>query len=188
MITIVSSRQDPIFSYYNNLIFLRNELRNNAIHFQGLVNNHAPTFVYNAGRIYDFTRAAKAEVRENMTAYLCGNDRLPGLQQQDHQIIREAFDCLFDYHTYKGYLDIVEQQRRESLNILVFDHNQQYVAHIQFNSTTARTKASTFTVDATLTCQRFTHFELQKADWEVVLKDLVQKSNQLNVAEQPDRA
>ena len=171
MVIIVSSRQDPSFSYYNNLVSLRNGLQNNAIHFQGLVNNHAPqAFVYNAGRIYDFTRTAKAEVRENMTAYLCGV--LPGLQQQDHQIIREAFDCLFDYHTYKGYLDIVGQQRREFLNMLVFDHNHQYVAHVQFNSATVRSDANQFTVNATLTCQRFTYFELQEAVLAAVLAAL----------------
>ena len=170
MVIIVSSRKDPTFSYYNNLAFLRNGLQNEAIHFQGNVNNHPPPeFVYNAGRIYDFTRAAKAQVRENMTNYLCGV--LPGLQQQDHQIIREAFDCLFDYHTYKGYLQIVGQEQRESLNIFVFD-NQQYVAHVQFSSTTARRAANQFVVSATLTCLRFTYFELQQAHLEDVLEAL----------------
>lgn len=177
MIRIVSSREDPSFRYYHNLAFLRNGLESHTIHFQGFVNNHAPqAFVFNAGRIYDFTRTAKAQVRENMVAYLCGV--LPRLQQEDHQIIREAFDSLFDYHTYKGYLDIVGQQRCEPLNMLVFDHNQEYVAHVQFNSTIVRNAPGQFTVNAILTCQRFTYFELQEA----ALGDVLEALKNLHVA------
>ena len=175
MVTIVSSRKDPSFSYYNNLAFLKSGRENNTIHFQGFVDNYSPpTFVYNAGRIYDFIRTAKAQVRENMTAYLCGILPAQNIQQQqENQIsIREAFDCLFDYLTYKGYLGIVGQQHYESLNMLVFDHYKQYVALVQFNSTTARSAADTFTVDATLTCQRFTYFESQEAVLAVVLAAL----------------
>ena len=172
MAIIVSSRKDPTFRYYNNLAFLRNELQNEIIHFQGFVNSVELTFPVTAGRIYDFTRTAKAQVREDMTTYLCGHTVLPGLQQQDRQSIREAFDCLFDYHTYKGHLDMVRQQRRESLNMLVFDHNQGYVAHVQFNSTTKREAADHYTVNATLTCLRFTYFELQEEGLEDVLEAL----------------
>ena len=183
MVTIVSSRQDPSFRYYDNLAFLRNGLQNNAIHFQGHVNNHAPeAFVYNAGRTYDFTRTAKPQMRENMAAYL--RDVLPGLQQEDHRIIREAFDCLFEYNTYKHYLNIVGQQRRETLNMLVFYRrdNQEYVAHVQFSSTTVRNVVNDenqYTVNATLTCQRFSYFELQETDLEDVLAAL----QNLHVAE-----
>lgn len=179
MVTIVSSREDPSFSYYNNLAFLKNGLENNAIHFQDYVNNYSPpAFVYNAGRIYDFTRMAKARVRENMAAHLCSVPPGLNIQQQDHQILREAFDRLFEYHTYKGYLDIVGQQRRESLNMLVFDHNQEYVAHVQFNSTTVRNAPGQFTVNAILTCQRFTYFELQEA----ALGDVLEALKNLHVA------
>ena len=118
--------------------------------------------------IYDFTRSAKAEVRENMTTHLC--DILPpGLRQRDRQSIREAFDCLFDYHTYKGYLERVRQQQREALQMLVFHHNQKYVAHVQFKSTTVKDGADRYTVNATLTCQRFTYFPLQETDLDDIL-------------------
>ena len=171
MVIIVSSRKDPSFRYHNNLALLRNGVENGTTHFQGLINSHESTFNYTAGRIYDFTRTAKAEMREKMTTNIC--DVLTGrLQQQDHQSIREAFDCLFDYHTYKGYLKMITQQRRESLNMLVFDHNQDYVAHVQFKSITVRNAKDHYTVDVTLTCQRFTYFEFQEADLEDVLAAL----------------
>lgn len=168
MVIIVSSRQDPTFNYYDNLAFLRNGLKKGKIHFQGFVNSHEPTFDYEKRRIFDFTHSAKAEVRKDMTSHLC--DILPpGLGQRDRQSIREAFDCLFDYHTYKGYLERVRQQRRESLQMLVFDHNQKYVAHVQFKSTTVRDGADRYTVNATLTCQRFTYFPLQETDLDDIL-------------------
>ena len=173
MITIVSSVEHPSFSYYNNLAFLRNGIQSDDIHFQGCVDNYSPpAFVFNKGSIYDFARTAKAELREDMTSWLC--DTLPQeIQMQDRGRIREAFDCLFDYHKYKGYLTMVGQQRAESMEMLVFDQaNLEYVAHVQFSSTATRTAPNQFTVDATLTCQRFTYFPPQEADLENVLAAL----------------
>lgn len=100
-----------------------------------------------------------------MTTWLCNV-----LQEQDDRSVREAFDCLFDYYRYKGYLNIVGQQRSESMKVLVFDQeDEEYVGHVQFSSTSIRTDPGEFTVYATLTCQRCTYFPLQDTDFEDVL-------------------
>lgn len=108
-----------------------------------------------------------------MTTYLAGV--LPGLAVGDPQKIREAFDCLFNYYAYKGYLDQVGQQRAESMKMLIFNANAapQYVAHVYFNITSRRTGPQQFTVTGiALTCQRFTHFPIQQTDFAVVLQAL----------------
>jgi hypothetical protein len=171
-IEILTSTQDD-FGYYDNLGYLRKALQEGRVHFEGLVNNYAhdePPFA--TARIYDFSRSANSSIRENMTTYLSRNNVLPGIQPQDHQKIRVAFNCLFNYFAYKGYLDQVHQQRHESMYMMIFNQPQQYVAHVGFSSTSRRTAQEQFTVDAILTCQRFTYFPKQETDFEDVLQAL----------------
>lgn len=179
MVIIISSVQGPAtFQYYDNLAFLKNGLDNDEIHFEGYVNVHEPdAFVYEGGRGYDFTRKARAKVREDMADWLGGT--LPGLQLQDCRKIREAFDCIFNYYAYKGYLDHVGDERHESMQMLVFDDRDQpeYVAHVQFSSITKRNAEHGFTVNATLSCQRFTPFPLQ----QTALDDILQALQNLHV-------
>ena len=164
--SVVSSRH-PL-NYSKNRNFLTNGLQGNIIHFQDFNYYLHPAVVYNKRRLYDFTRTAKAQVRENMTAYLCSV--LPGLTRQDKENIRVVFDCLFGYYGYKGNLDVLGQQH-ESLEMLVFDRNKQYVAHVQFNNTTVISDVHQFTVCPILTCHRYTYFEPALA---AVLTDPVQ--------------
>ena len=105
-----------------------------------------------------------------MTTYLSGV--LPGLQMEDLQKIRAAFDCLFSYYEYKGFLDHVNQQRPQSIAMLIFNHAQQYVAHVYFNSTSVRAALQQFDVNAALTGQRYTYFPLQATDYNAVLQAL----------------
>lgn len=176
VIQILTSTQGDL-AYYENRGFLRGALEAGHVKFQGEVHNHAPNAIVfdDKHRIYDFTRSAKSTIREDMTAYL--RRVLPGIQQQDLPEIQEAFDCLFNYHAYKRYLEQVDQQRDESMYMLIFndadgDEAQQYVAHVSFSSISRRTAPEQFTVNATLTCQRFTYFQLQEIDAEVLLQDL----------------
>lgn len=101
------------------------------------------------------------------------------LQLQDCRKIREAFDCLFEYYTYKGYLDYEGDERHESMQMFVFDDRDKpkYVAHVTFSSITKRNPGHQFTVNATLTCQRFTPFQLQ----ETALDDILQALQNLHV-------
>lgn len=169
-IQILTSVQDA-YGYFNNLAYLKHGLVSGSLHFQGQVNTHTPTIVFdNTARVYDFTRTAGARVREDMTTYLSGV--LPGLQMEDLQKIRAAFDCLFNYYEYKGFFDHVNQQRPQSIAMLIFNHAQQYVAHVYFNSTSVRTALQQFNVNVALTCQRYTHFPLQATDYNAVLQAL----------------
>ena len=173
-ITIFTSIQDD-FGYYTNLAFLRRGLRADDeeahIHFLGNVNNHTPQIVFDEkGRVYDFTRSAQCRIRENMTAHLGGV--LPGLQEADLAQIRGAFDCLFNYYSYKGFLDQVGQQRAESMKMLIFNEAQQYVAHVYFNAIFRRTGQEQFTVAAALTCQRYQYFQFEDTNFEAVLQAL----------------
>ena len=170
-ITILTSIQDD-FGYYNNLAFLQRGLQEGGIQFQGGVNNHVPNaFVFDKkGRLYDFTRSAQSDVREDMTT--CLSRVLPGLTPADLGQIRGAFDCLFNYYLYKGFLDQVGQQRAESMKMLIFNAAQQYVAHVYFNVTSRKTGPVQFTVTAALTCQRYRYFQLQDTDFAAVLQAL----------------
>ncbi|CAH3195894.1 unnamed protein product [Porites evermanni] len=171
-IRILTSVQDD-FGYYNNLAFLQRGLQEGRIQFQGFVKNYTPNaIVYDdKGRLYDFTRSAQHDIREDMTTYLSGV--LPGLTMADLAQIRGAFDCLFNYYSYKGFLDQVGQQRAESMKMLIFNAAQQYVAHVYFNVISRKTGPVQFTVTAaSLTCQRYTYFQLQDINFAAVLQAL----------------
>ncbi|KAJ7376455.1 hypothetical protein OS493_034442 [Desmophyllum pertusum] len=156
MAIIVSSIQDGS-GYHKNKASLEDGLQNGYIEFQDdNVNSYEPDqFVFDNKRcVYDFTRSAKSTIRDDMADYLC--DALPGLSKQD---IKEVFDCLFNYHTYKDYLENINDKRYESMKMLVFNEGHEYVAHACFNSTSRKTAEKEFTVDAALTCESFTYFK-----------------------------
>ena len=100
-----------------------------------------------------------------MTAFLCGV-----LQELPQEQCCEAFDYLFDYHHYKECLAQVGNQKAESMNLLIFrqpdEVNDGYVAHVQFSSVARQETQIQYTVNATLTCQRYSYFELQETNLE----------------------
>ena len=162
MVQIVSSIREPNFQYYDNLAYLRNGRSNDEIQFQGFVINHAPSaFVFDSGRAYDFVRSARATVRNSMAEFLW--KLLPELPRGKRN---EALDCLFDYYHYRESLD-VGAKKAESMKMLIFDNEYRgYVAHVQFSSVSRRIDTSKYSVNATLTCQRFSYFELQETDFD----------------------
>ena len=168
MVKIVSSVREPTFQYYDNLAYLRNGLSNDEIQFQGYVVNHAPpAFVFNSGRVFDFVRSARAKVRKNMAEFLC---RL--LSRLPKEECNDALDCLFQYYHYRDSLT-VGTEKRESMTMLIFDNETRgYVAHVQFSCVSRQIDQTTFTVNATLTCQRFSYFELQETDFDEMLEAL----------------
>ena len=72
-IRILTSIQDD-FGYYNNVAYLQKGLLDGRFQFQGFVNNHATEAIVfdNKARVYDFTRSAHSNDREDMTTYLAG--------------------------------------------------------------------------------------------------------------------
>ena len=175
MFQIVSSVQGLPFQFYDNLNYLMNGLSNGQIQFQGNVRSYTPnTFVYgNKRRLYDFTRSAKAEVRNHMASILC--DWLPMLPNAQS---REAFNYLFNYLHYKEHLKGVGNQRAESMYMLIFNKPHGYVALVKFNIVTGRNGLHLYVVNATLTAQSFSYFELQ----ETTLHQLLQKLQNLKIA------
>ena len=176
-IQVVASIFDDV-GYYYNLGYLRRALQDDEVAFIGVVNNHTPdAFVFdNKARIYDFTRSAKSIIRENMTSFLNQPNVLPGLQAEDQDMIKEPFEFLFNNLTgYTRSLRQVFQQHVESMNMMIFndangDQDQQYIAHVSLACNTRRAAEQQFTVDASLTCQRFTYFPLQEEDFDAVLQ------------------
>ena len=123
------------------------------------------------------TSRALPKLQCEMTAFLCGV-----LQELPQEQCCEAFDYLFDYHHYKEclaqvgnhhYKECLAQvgnQKAESMNLLIFrqpdEVNDGYVAHVQFSSVARQETQIQYTVNATLTCQRYSYFELQETNLE----------------------
>ena len=177
VIQVVASNFDD-FRYYWNLSYIMKGLQNDEVAFIGVVNNYAPeAFVFNTTRVYDFTRSAKAKIRDEMAHHLLQSNVLPGLEKAEgHETIKEPFDCLFNYQGYKTRLEQANSTRDESMKMLIFNDangNQakQYVAHVTFSCDSHRASQQ-YTVYTTLTCQRFTYFPLQVDDFEAVLQAL----------------
>ena len=110
-----------------------------------------------------------------MTNHLLQAQVLPGLQAEDRQVIQEPFECLFsNLPGYKRSLPMNQDlpQRVESMHMMIFNGAnvvQPYVAHVSLTCNSHRAAQQQFTVDAALTCQRFTHFPFQEEDFETVL-------------------
>ena len=171
MVIIISSREDDS-GYREYRDYLKNGIKKGFIYIQESVKYTPKGFVFNSKRIYDFTRSAKATVRDKMVDYLDDDDVLPGLQKEDRKNqLQEAFDCLFNYSSYKEYLSEVRQQRDESVKMFVFDdQDKEYIAHIKFSSTTTRDAFDQFTVYAKLKRKRYIRFPLQKTDYDTDYK------------------
>ena len=184
MFQIVSSVRESAIHFHKNLCYLKNGLSNGEIHFQGIFHHdEPPAFVYdNKTRVYDFTRTAQANVRDDMARRLRG--WLRGLPTEQS---REVFDYLFDYHHYKEYLNVVGKQRAESMKMLIFRRpdrvNQGYVALVQFSCTSKRHSDILYTVNATLTCERFSYFELQEGSVDQLVEQLVREVENLRLAQ-----
>ena len=161
MVEVVSSVREPTIHFYDNLFNLKNGLSNGEIQFEGNVHSYSPdAFVFDDKRsIWDFTRSAKATVREDMTAFLRGV-----LQELTEEQCRKAFGLLFEYYYYKESVSEVGNQKRESMNLLIFrqpdEVNDGYVALVLFSSVARRETQTEYTVNATLTCQRYSYFGL----------------------------
>lgn len=168
-VTIVTSLGQTSFNYSHNRFFLHQGLSDQTIRFQGTVVNSNHQYPWNKRSVYDFTRTAKAEIGVKMVNWLVTT--LPGLEQH-RQELRIAFDDLFNYYYYKGHLNMRMQQRHESMGMLIFNPNQQYVAHVYFSSTSIKGLNRLFTVEAAITSQRFTYFPYQAINIDQVLQGL----------------
>ena len=173
-ITILSSIQNNL-DYYNNRAYLECALQKGVVQFLDppYICTFEKVFI-NKTRLYDFTRSAKATIRDEMVTHLIY--ALPGVSiAGDIQMIRAALNsCFFNYQEYKEYFYQGSPQLFESMEMLVFNAVQQYVALVRVACTSCLTGPAEYTVFATLTCQRFTYFPVQPTNVEAVLQALKQ--------------
>ena len=157
-------------NYKLNVVYLLRKLKKTVITKQGKNHLHTKKFDYNKARIYDFTRTARTDIRDDAVDSLCKEGALPGVQEEDQELIKEIFNGFFNYLTYKRQLKEVGRDVSESMSMLIFkdckgEKDQPgYVAHVTFLVKSCRTSDEKFTVDVTLSCQRVTYFEVQKID------------------------
>ena len=174
--TLVVSSRDDDFLYYDNLAYLRKGVKEEKIQFVDYADVHEPPEIpFEVKRTYDFTRTAKAKIREKMTSHLMDVLNPPAtLKEQFRAQLRTAFDCLYDYRAYKGSVDKVGQQRHESLYMLIFFNHEdrQFVANVTLSSITARSDDNQYTVNVALVCQRFSYFPLQETDIQQLVETL----------------
>ena len=148
MVTVLT-QGDVCFS--DNEEYLKYGLLQGNLWFQGPLIRLSSTFVYNKRRLYDFTRSAKAEVRDRMATFLVDRLGQPGLEAP----LRAAFDSLYNYLKYRY------GTRSESLTMLIFVYNQgeKFGAKVTFSSNVFEWPPEQYAVATTLVCERFTYFQ-----------------------------
>ena len=162
MVTVLT-QGDVCFMY--NLEYLKNGLQQDYLWFQGSPIDLSTTLYFcNKRCLYDFTRSAKASVRDNMTSFLVNELGQPELQAP----LRAAFNSLYDYWRYKVGMPY------DSLSMLIFVYNQggQFVAHVAFNSKTFISASDQYEVAITMVCQRFTYFQLRNVSSTTSYEDI----------------
>lgn len=140
--------------FSNNLDYLRNGLQQGHLCFQGSPIHHSPMYYFGKKRrLYDFTRSARAFIKDEMASFLVNSLGQPQLRAP----LRAAFNSLYDYWKYHSGV------RCESLSMLIFVYNQggQFVAHVTFNSNVFLSAPNQYAVAVTLVCQRYTYFQLR---------------------------
>ena len=109
-IRVVHPSDNDSFLYYENLAVVSTRLRENENEFRvGDPVDHSEQFTFNTNRVYDFTRSAKATIRDYMTPYLLnvlvpGKDAVPEIVEEIGEQLRAAFGFLYNYESYKGLL------------------------------------------------------------------------------------
>ena len=122
MVTIL---RDSDFRFSENLKYLERGLQQGSLCFQGF-KVHQDSFIFHKKRLWDFTRTAKASIREAMTTFLVKELGRPEFSWELQRHLRAAFDSPYDYWNYKsGTTD-------ESLRMLIFvyNHGEQFVADV----------------------------------------------------------
>ena len=180
VIEILTSSADND-NYKLNAVKLTEKLQNKAVTKQGKNHLHAKKFDYEKARIYDFTRTARADIRDDAVGFLHKEEVLPGLQEEGQKWIEEIFNGFFNYYTYKRQLENIGCNVSESMFMLIFndcngaEDQPRYVAHVTFSVKSCLTSDKKYTVDVTLSCRRVTYFEVQKMDlddFNQAMKDL----------------
>ena len=143
------------FRFNDNLKYLKNGLIQGTLCRQGF-QVYETSFYFDKKRLYDFTRSAKALIREAMTTHLVKELGQPELQAP----LRAAFNSPYNYWNYKlGTTD-------ESLRMLIFvcNYGGQFVADVIFKSKAFLpnpyyTDHTQYAVAVTLVCHRYTYFQ-----------------------------
>ena len=172
MVTVLTQGD---FGFGYNLEYLKNGLQQDYLWFQGSPIHRSAAFYFGRKwRLFDFTRSAKASVRDYTASFLVNELGQPELQAPLHA----AFNSLFDYWKYKFGMP------NDSLSMLIFVYNQggQFVAHVTFNSSTFISAPGQYEVAATIVCQRYTYFQLRNVSPLTSYEDI-----SLSMSTKPER-
>ena len=178
-IRIVHPNDDDSFLYYENLAVVLTRLRENENDFRvGDPVDHSEQFTFNTNRVYDFTRSAKATIRDYMTPYLLNvlvPDAVPEIVEEIGEQLRAAFDFLYNNNSYKGSLSAAHQTKNEYLNMLMFINREgtRLLAHVTFHSISRLAAPGNFTVDAELKTRRFQYFDVHETNFEQVMNEVM---------------
>ena len=121
-------------NYKLNAVNLIEKQQKKVVTQQGEKHLQTQKFDYNKARIYDFTRTARAEIRDDAVGFLCKEGALPGLQEEGREWIKEIFNGFFNYLTYKKQLKQVGCDVSESMSMLIFnDCKRAYCSLLSWN-------------------------------------------------------
>ena len=170
VVKIITSTEDNN-AFRFNLGYLQRAMISGAVRKQGERCDHNKELVYEGkAKIYDFTRTAQAQVREEIVSFLNTPNVLPGLQEEGLEEIRETFGGFFIYARYKDHLKGNDDRQEESMSVLIFNDGNgkedqpQYVAYVFFSSTARKTAEKQFKVNFKLSCRRLTYLEAQNEE------------------------
>ena len=153
MITVLTESD---FRFSDNLKYLESGLQQGSLCFQGF-KVHQESFIFKTTLLWHFTRSARAKIREAMTTFLVKELGRPEFSCELQEHLRAAFNTPYNYWNYKsGTTD-------ESLRMMIFvyNHGEQFVADVTFNTNTFISAPGQYVVAVTLVYHRFTYFQLQ---------------------------
>lgn len=153
MVTVLTESD---FRFSDNLKYLESGLKQGSLCFQGF-KVHQASFIFEKKRLWDFTRTARTFINKTMTTFLVNELGRPEFSRELQAHLRAAFNNPYNYWNYKlGTTD-------ESLRMLIFvyNHGEQFVADVTFNTNTFISAPGQYVVAVTLVYHRFTYFQLQ---------------------------
>lgn len=158
-VRVISSSQGD-GAYFLNAAILQRGQDKGIIKFRDFRKDNGILYHKRHGRVYDFVRSARAEIRETVANYL--TNILPGIDEDAKEDLRRAFETLFNHYDYKK-----NPVFEERLGLLISAENflfpiKSYVAHVHFYCQTIKGPYDEYTVYARMICHMYTWFPFRE--------------------------